>query len=254
MKTVVSLILILVSNLVVSQDSNADEFLKYPLKAIYKYCQDDSTEVISEQRFLYDDENRLIESNSFVGRPIEIRSRTLFQYDSSGLLTSETYYSLYPVEKPPSIKVFKYDANNRVDFEGYEDKTGIGNKTYHYNQDGLLVRSILDYGRKPIEYTYEYDDQARLIKKFENNNLKTFYEYSENKRYKEIKYARNGDTEILYEYDQNGLLITKTENGKVVERNIYADNYLVKRWTYYFGIDPCFLVCCSQYITTYTYY
>jgi YD repeat-containing protein len=253
MKTLLSLLLILVSNLVISQTSNDDGLLKYPLKSIHTYCQKDSTKVIAEQRLTYDKENRLIKS-TYSQDTIEI-NYTVFNYNEFGLLISKEFHSLIPNEKLDRIRVFKYNESNKLIFEGFDDERGNNTKnTYLFNETGLLVKSTVDCNYTHWEYTYEYDNKGRLIEKIKNNDLEISYEYSENKLSKEIKHYRNNDNEILYEYDQNNFLFIKKENGKLVEKNIYDDNYLIKRWTYYFGIDPCHSQCCSQYIKTFEYY
>lgn len=116
------------------------------------------------------------------------------------------------------------------------------------------MTSTVDCNYTHWEYSYEYDKQDRLVKKNKNNELEVSYEYFQNRLKKEIRYNRNSNTETTYEYDDNGLLIYKKENDKIIEKNIYDKGRLVERWTYYFGIDPGYYPCSSQYITKYEYY
>lgn len=236
-----------------SQPCCKEDFLKYPLKSISTFCQNKPETPISKVILTYDKENHLIKYSSFKNN-IET-NRIVFLYNDLGLLTSKEFYSFDQTQTLDRIRLFKYDEKNQLIYEGYDDERGNNTKNnYLYNKNGQLIESTVDCNYTHLSYSYEYDSQKRISKKYKNNELEISYEYSNNLLIKKIHYNRNNDVEIMYEYDDNGLLINKKENGKTIEKNIYYTYRLIERWTYYFGIDPCYSPCCSQYLIKYEYY
>ena len=237
-----------------SQTNPVDEFLKFPLKTISTYCQNKLDTAFSTAVLTYDKENNLIKY-SWYNDTIE-SSRTVFNYNALGFLVSKDFYSYSNNSLTLTrTRLYKYDEKNRLIYEGYDDERGNNTKNnYSYGKNGELISSKNECNYNKWNYSYEYDSNGRLRKKYKNNELEVSYEYSQNHLTKEIHYNRNSNKEILYVYDDNGLLINKREKEKLIENNIYNNGRLVERWTYYFGIDPCYSPCCGQYFTKYEYY
>ena len=236
-----------------SQACCRDDLLKYPLKSISSFCQNKPEIPTSIVILAYDNENHLVKYSSIQNNIETNRIESL--YNEFGLLTSKKFYSFNETQNLDRIRSFEYNEKHKLIYEGYDDEQGNNTKNkYSYNEKGQLIESTVDCNYTHLLYSYEYDLENRLSKKYVNNELEVSYEYSNNLLMKEIHHNKNNNLEITYEYDDNGLLINKKENEKVIEKNIYYSGRLVERWTYYFGIDPCFSICCGQYITKYEYY
>jgi hypothetical protein len=253
MRVKLLILFIVFSKLSLSQEYCEDDFLKYPLKSISKFCQKDSTKSISKQVLNYNQNNKLSQSSTYFDN-VETY-RTIYKYNSKGLLTSKEFYYLIPVLKLKRTRVFKYNSSDLLIYEGFDDVQGNNTKySYQYNSNGLLTGSSLECNYTNWTYTYEYDLNDILIKRFKNNNLEIMYENQDEKLVMQTNFFMQNETLTEFEYNENDKLVIKKENGKIVERNIYKANLLLKKWTYYFGIDPCFDLCCSQYLTKYDYY
>lgn len=234
----------------ISQPIPESNLLKYPLKSIAYFCQDNTETPLSIITLAYDSNNRLEKLITYQGQ--SIISEVNYYYNEFGKYDYQDIYSFDQTLKLERTKVFHYDENKRLIFEAYEDnKEYSGIKEYTYNEIGQIITCTEKHNSNSMLYTYEYDTYGRLSKQYLNGNILCSYEYSQNLLLKQVK---NNRIEIIYEYDNEGLLIKKRENGNIVEENIYKDGLLTEQWSSYFGIDPCFSPCCSQYVATYIYY
>jgi hypothetical protein len=171
-----------------------------------------------------------------------------------GLIVSKTYNNSKTPESLGSWN-YKYDETNRLIYEGVGDEAMDKKHTYIYNEKGQLIESTDECGYIHRRFGYKYDEMQRMIMKYERGGTSpTEYEYSGHRLTKEIHHNRNRKTEITYEFNDIGLLLIKREEGNVIIKNIYNNGRLVERWDYYFGIDPGYYPCHSQYISKYEYY
>ena len=252
------------------QNCCEDDLLKYPLKSISIYCQDTSNKIpYSVQYLYYDNNNQLLLSKS-----ISIRNSDTniveYKFNKNRLLASKFSYTIPITERNKHRqrkRIFKYDKNNNLIFDGYEEGKGENkgyseNKSYSYSKlNGKPISSNYTYGPNHFENTYEYDSLGRLIKLYKNKELEATYEYSNDLLLKETRFIKGanyasatGTRVLIYEYDDSGLLILKKQFGKIVEKNIYEKGRLLERLTYYYGPDPNFSTCSSQYDYKFEYY
>jgi YD repeat-containing protein len=221
-------------------------------KLIYSYCQQNLTKPFSKQVLSYDSKNRLTKTTVYMNNIIQYWMKS--NYNNIGLLTSQEFYYPSPNNKLNWTRIFKYNKNNKLIYEGYDGKSGSNSRnTYSYNNIGQLIASTDECNYTHWVYSYEYDSLGQLCKKFKNGTLQFSYEYSKNKLAKEIQYKSSRNVVTKYAYDKTGLLLDKWENDKLTEKNIYYKGYLIRKWTYYFGIDPCYDPCCGKYVLIYKY-
>ncbi len=249
---------VLTFNTTISQTISGNESSPFPLKTMTRYCQKIPEIPLSKTVLTYDKENRLIKSSEY--RDTTETYRTVSNYNELGLLMSKDFYSFTKDEpKLDRTRIYKYDDKNRLIYEGYDDEKGNNTKNnYTYNENGKLISSTNECNYNHWECLYEYDTNGKLNKEYKNNELEVSYEYYDNRLTKETHYQHNNfvadkNKEIIYYYDEKGLLTMKREDENIIEKNTYSNGKLVERWTYYFGIDPCFSPCCGQYITKYEY-
>lgn len=254
MKSIIFLFIILFSShLTIGQNCCNESFLKYPLKTIITYCQNKTVKPYSRIVLIYDSSKYLIRQSVFVDS-IEI-SRVIFNYNYHGQIESKDFYSLKTNLEYDRTRIFKYDKQQRLIYEGFNDERGNNTKkTYSYNDKGLLDKITTECNYNRNIDLLEYNSQNQLIKKFDNYGLDIKYEYLDQKLIKETHYERSRNIVYNYIYNKNGLVETKLEDGKTVESNVYKDGIIVERFSSYFGIDPCFYPCCNQYNIKFEYY
>ena len=78
-----------------------------------------------------------------------------------------------------------------------------------------------------MKYSYNYDANGRVSEKYKDGTIEVRYEYLKDHLVKETQYYKSGDKEILCKYDASGLLLTKKENGKIIEKNSYNNGRLM---------------------------
>ena len=253
MKNLLLIIFILSTKLTLGQGISADYLLEYPLKSIISYCQKDTSKIISKQVLTYNNAHK-IEQSSLYKNDREV-SRTIYGYNNEGLQITKSLYNLTPELKLIRVRVFEYNVKDKLIYEGFNDTKGNNTKnTYQYNSNGLLISSSTECNYTKWKFTYEYDSNNLLVKKFKNSELEITYEYDNDLLVVQTNFNRSRDNILKFEYGENGKLLLKKENNKIIEQNKYLNNYLDKKWTYYFGIDPCYDKCCNQYFIKYEYY
>jgi YD repeat-containing protein len=261
-----------------SQNCCGDNFLKFPLKSISNYCQNEPETLLTTAILSYDKEYRLVKYSTFQGPTIiseivykynesgqlvakeiysaneelTLTSEIVYKYNELGQLAAEEFYSVKSELTLDRTKLYKYDEKNRLIYEGYDDDNSNNTKNnYCYNAKGQLISSTEDCNYTHSSYLYRYDSKGRLINKYLNDNLICSYVYYEDRLIKELGTQNN---ETTYEYDDNGSMLIKKISEKIVEQNYYYQDRLVERWTFYYGIDPGYYPCSGQNITKYEYY
>ena len=251
MKNTLIILILLIAKFSISQEINNDDLIKYPLKSTISFCQKDTSKIISKKVIIYNEANRIERSSSFNDN-IE-NYRVIYNYNEQGLLISKDFYNLLPDLKLSRTRIFKYNEKNELISEGFDDNKGNNTKIFYtYNAKGLLIKRKTECNYNSSEYSYEYNSKNLLIKTLKNNSLEYTYEYHNNLLIEQTNLNREIIT--TFEYGVNGKLLIKKENNQIVQRNIYSNDNLIKSWTYYFGIDPCYDRCCGQYLIKYDYY
>lgn len=234
------------------QTADAEKQFKYPLKSIYSFCQRDTNNVVSRLDLKYDNEHRLIQLSSLYDTVEQVRVK--YNYNTLGLLESKEFYSFKDGMRFERKRVFEYDKNMKLISEHYDDDKGNNTEyDFVYSQSGQMLTKNEKCNHNIRKYNYEYDKEGKLFKMYRDDELEVSYEYSNGALTKENNYRKK--SEITYEFDDKGQITIIKENNKVIEKNIYNNNLLIKRWTRYFCIDPCHEApCCSQYFRKYEYF
>ncbi len=229
--------------------SQNDSINIYPLKKIIHFCQSDLKEAVFNERYTYDDKNRLIniqlyQKDSFLFFIKQIK------YDSLGKPLQSLFHN-------GDIREYKYTNDLLlISDECKNDKISGINYKYSYNDKKQLV-SELCYGIDwSVKCDYLYDSVGRLSKKYKNNSLEIIYEYSDLNLVKETILNKEQKTIITYEYNNLGLLLYKKINNQIIQKNIYKNDKLTEKWVYPIkpNSDPCILApCCGEDVFRYEY-
>jgi hypothetical protein len=246
-------IIILISNDVFSQVIGNDTIIQYPLESISYFCQSTPDSIIGKTVVKYDNQFRLLKTITFPNSSfLDTTDIVEYLYTEFGLLSSKRLINVRG--KKERTRIYKYDDQNRLIYEGYDDEKGNNNKNhYTYSDQGKVIENYLVCNYNKVTYTYKYDESGRLISEYENNQLICTFEYSGELLIKKTQYSGNRNTITIYEYDEYGNLVFKKENGKVIEHNKYENNRIVEKWIYYFGKEHRYSPCCNQYIMRYSY-
>ncbi len=237
-------------------ESKSENIPKYPLKFASYYCQSDTSTPIMYIHYFYNEKKIVTKATSFSDS--SNKHITEFNYNEKGLLLSIYNYQFLDNKKTNELKIiFTYNELSQLISEEYENAPNNPKQQNTYNKKGQLISRLISGSNWKEEVSFFYDDLGRLSEKEIGNSTFIKYEYSQSRLVKEKIKNRNGGIpkEIIYEYDDSGLLTSKKENGKVIEKNIYQKGRLIKKWTNYYGIDPCFVhPCCQQDLSKFEYY
>jgi len=235
--------LFFITQQLMGQMEDKEDFYRYPLKTIISYCQKDPTIPISTTSLFYDSENRVSIVSDENGGKIK------FKYNEYGLLISKVFIN--ETEDVERTMTYEYDQDLKLIYEGYEDERPNNTiKEYYYNGSGQLIKMTLSCRNNVVEYTYEYNSKGQLMNEYKDNRLLVQYVYHGDLLVKKT----SNNIETIYEYNINDQLLRVIENDKIIEENVFKNGKTIERWVNYYGIDPCFRACCSQYLLKYTYY
>ncbi len=239
------LLLIIFQNLC-GQNLVKQEFLKYPLNTIRVYCQNKLDSPYLAFKLFYDNDKKLIQISEYRFGRYKINS-TIYKYNLNGLLESQEYYS--SDSSLINVRTYKYDENNLLTEEYSNHKLM---QSYVYNDLKKIEKKILNTPNN-ITY-YKYNSLNQLEALFRNGLLIASYEYSNNRLVKEIHHSDLYNIVNTYLYNESGLLLEKREDDKVIEKKVYdCQGRLIQQWSNYYGIDPGFYHCSSQYMYLFEY-
>jgi YD repeat-containing protein len=199
--------------------------------------------------FFYDRNKRLTKISNISNNN---ETSTLYFYDTSGLLISKEIIPDLNSNMPLKT-TYEYNNDRQLILER-EDS--LYKTSYSYNTNGKLISKLTDYPQRPELFTYKYDALNRLIEISRNNEKEISYVYSNSLVIAEIHYNQNKALyKFEYKYDYQGLRLEEMENDKIIKKNVYDSyNRLKESCTFYYGIDPCYRSCCSEYVYRYEYY
>ncbi len=223
------------------------ELYEYPLKSIEKYCQEDTTKIVSKILLEYDKEHQIIKySNLFFGRETIVT----YKYDDFGrLIIQETLR-----DEKKFKRIFEYDDLGRLLKEKCNSRNGEVNEiNYAYKSDSIMIKK-LSYQNRSYNFRYIYNEKGQVKKEYINDKLEYEYFYREDLLHRKVHYRGSGK---LYEYiyDEDLKLISVIKDRNVIEESFYEDAKLHEKWEYYFGIDPCHdMICCRQNLFKFKYY
>lgn len=222
------------------------------------FCQSSPNDTLKKIEYDYENSNLIKEITLQNG---EIVSTTMYEYNSDNQKIKEVTdkyrrkiaktFIYNDLDQLIEIEytISDYDTNGvLVDTSKYEE-------TYVY-ENGLLIKEREYWGGL---VTYEYTNR-KLTKKIEYTKIGqkhhiTTYEYSDDLLIEEIKKTRTGS--IIYNktfyYDSKDRLIIVKDGENIIKENFYSENKLIETRKYYYGIDPCYDICCGNYIYRYEY-
>ena len=161
-----------------------------------------------------------------------------FHYDDEGRLVEKRLFRSGATE-PEAVCTYKYDKNGNC--TRYQDEKGkVSTFKYTYDDSGIVLTGprveFMPEGTitsDTIRYTYEYDDQGRVIRMAgqQTNGKDIFYEFVYDDQGRAVKVTNimpegNVTEEYRYEGDR---LIEKTEtlkDGTTVQTYTYGTRYI----------------------------
>ena len=222
------------------------------------FCQQSPDVSIRKVEYKYNNDNLMTETTLHNG---DIYSQTSYTYNSDNHMTFE----IYQTDGLKLEKTFIYNKSGQL--------VNIKYKTTYYDPDGQVVNE--SETEAPREYkngqlikeweswggfnTYEYKE-GNVAMKIDHSKLGekhhvTSYKYSGRLLLEERTENKDGDLiyRKIYQYDAQNRLVVVREGENVIEENEYVGNQLIKKRTYYFGIDPGYDICYGNYIYHYQY-
>ncbi len=162
--------------------------------------------------YLYNESGNIHRINTYTGSTDKLsRHRTYeFEYNSDGLITKE---------------ITMAGGNNKI-METVENE---------YDENGNLIRSVIESYGEISETVYEYDANGNCILidyiGSQGENSKIIYEYDE-----EGKLIRESSDDFVSNYEyENGLLIKETTENWYIEYKYYDNNRIIA--AYFHGND-----------------
>lgn len=252
----------------------------FPLKKVLCYCQLNPNQVYSIEDLSYYEDKKLKQIFKTYTKEESDTNTVEYYYSSIGLLDSLITKTFVGIKGYDDVfqrtRIFKYDTNGLLVHSGFNDEEGNNLKNdYQYSADGQLQRKIVRCGSNIQTYSYEYDKSGKILKEFENGRLRHRFKYDkENTLEKKVSYSNaqynlrrfyNRITHLRfknefrakyitkYEYDDQNRLVKVINQENVIEIRKYENGTLIEKRTNYYGTDPCFAPCCSQYIYRYEY-
>jgi len=230
------------------------------------FCQSNSNDTLSRVEYKYDKGNLISETTLLHG---DIQTTTHFEYNNGTQLIFETSESDFRKTE----KTFIYNELNQlvnikykyIDFDNNGNVIGESESEAprEYEND-LLVKEWENWGGFNT-YTYrngEVQTQIDHTKNGEKHHVTTFkygrnltFKYARNLLIEEKKETRDGGLIYLksYKYDSQNRLIKVIDAKNTIEENLYIDNKLMEKRINYFGIDPGFSHCLSNFKYSYEY-
>ena len=182
---------------------------------------DDKGEVISNEKFQYDEKDKLIKETlkgfyyseggdfEIEKHPID-RVRTYNYKYENGNLTEES---------SSDGEMKKYDSQGRIAEEKRWDNTDY---FYSYDSNNNLIKKIQIYHTNSVlertEIIYKYDENNNLVEQTTSDGNKTFYKYDHKNNL--IEEVSNEGNKITYKYDEKGNWVEKRQNKILTERTI----------------------------------
>ena len=182
---------------------------------------DDKGEVISNEKFQYDEKDKLIKETlkgfyyseggdfEIEKHPID-RVRTYnYKYENGNLIE----------ETCSDGEIKRYDTKGRIVEERRLDYTDC---FYNYDERNNLIKKVKVYhpnnSLERTETTYKYDNNNNLLEATTSYGSRTFYKYDN--RNNLIEETFKDGSKITYKYDEKGNWIEKHQNNFLTERII----------------------------------
>ena len=161
-----------------------------------------------------------------------------FHYDENGRLVEKRLFRAGSVE-PEAVCTYKYDKNGNC--TRYQDEKGkVSTFKYTYDDNGVVLTGprveFMPEGTlvsDTIRYTYEYDDQNRLIRMAgqQTNGKDIFYEFVYDEQGRVVKVTNimpegNVTEEYRYEGDRLAEKSTTLKDGTTVQTYTYGTRYI----------------------------
>lgn len=224
--------------------------------AMNVYCQGTPDQLLRRIEYEYNGSNLVTETTLVNG---EEDIKQTYAYDSKNLLVK----LIIETSLTKVVKTYEYNGLNQL--------TNVIHTTFHYDVSGAIVNE------NTVETPMEYEN-GQLVKEWKTWGGYTTYAYKNNKvttmteytvygtQHHITKYKYSGDLKIeertetatgtllhlkTFQYDGENRLVTILDGEDIIEENIYEENKLKEKRTFYFGIDPGFDICYGNYIYRY---
>lgn len=227
-------------------------------KTVHRFCEDAPDVELSKTEFHYHNGN-VVSKTSFIDG--NIHEETTYTYNAENQLINETYVTL------------QVTINKELIYNEFGQHVNTFSRTTYFDGDGQITNEVVSEAPK------EYGNNL-LVKAWADWGGFTTYFYENGKKVKQISHTKAGEEHHITTYKYRGHLLaeekmetgagklmslkkysydsenrlTKIFDGEhLIEENIYQDNRLIAKRTYYFGIDPGFSACNGNFIYKYAY-
>ncbi|KGL61843.1 hypothetical protein [Polaribacter sp. Hel1_85] len=230
--------------------SNEEEKIVIP-KLLIKNIHDDGTSEIETSKYLYDENNKLIEIDLGDDYLIEI----IYDNDKIIRIDQKENSDIYTYEE------YDYIGSNISKYKRYENNVLVISNEYNYDTNNQIISKKETYpfnSSVSIIYTYEYNSSNNSVKEISSNNRYTITYYDDkNHPLSGIEYLKpfirdqaninfnnpikienysnstlQGSIDFVNEYDIDGYLVKSvaTENyGQNNNSHTYTDNYIYNK-------------------------
>ena len=162
----------------------------------------------------YDEAGRLLSKVTHYGE--KLGNEYHYEYDDAGFVIAETRIQRYSSEITYTYAMTYNADHTEVKIDQFMNGEPNGTTVESYNEAGQVLSSY-DYdnnGNWKHGWTWEYDDEGRLLKEWRYSSSETQADYP-----------------VIYTYDENGLLISKEADyyyGSVTEYTYEPFEILVR--------------------------
>jgi hypothetical protein len=280
MRYFILLIWVLIVTKSFGQITSEIDFPTFPLKKVICSCQSNPNQDYSTEDLSYYEDGKLKQVFKTYTKEESDTNIVEYYYSTIGLLDSLKTKTFVGAKGYDDVfqrtRIFKYNAKGLLIHSGFADEKGNNlTNDYQYSTEDQLLRKIVRCGSNMQIYSYEYDKSGKVLKEFKNDRLLNRFKYNkENTLEKKVSYSNarynlrrfydrithlrfknefRAKYITKYEYDEQNRLVKVINQENVIEIRKYENGTLIEKRTNYYGTDPCFAPCCSQYIYRYEY-
>lgn len=243
-----------------------DESYPEQIKKEVCYCGKEPDNEIGSTEYQYDNNGNLILITSRIDEWNPTKIISSFNY--SGLkLTDTIFYSVGDIWKISHIYEYNY-MGSLLSKKIVKSETGeeTSKTVYIYHQTKPEWEEYYYFNDGSWEFRhaikFDFNKNRQLAKKsyygaIEKDKVSEYYTYSykNGKLWTEERILRTGNIGYHkeYFYNNDGTLDHVVQDENIVEENSYENGKLIEKHTWYYGIDPCFSLCCGNIIYRYEY-
>lgn len=177
-----------------------------------------------KETFIYDKKNKLIEKR-YYSDDFKKFSLEKFKYDSNGLLIESNNFTYINLDSLSSKTKYKYDdEGNNVELNQYNSNGDLTNKAKnkYENKNLIEMKSYDDDGSESSHFKYVYDKN--------NNQIKVNLIDESGKTYEKIESKFNDKNQIIAEKDIQEAIINVCESKTTIKEYKYTKYDSNKNW------------------------